>query len=91
MSKLRRQCATILYTVATTAACNRKKKILSSSTSNEIPFNRLVLKFKFGFKNCIKILFKCYIKYFQKGVPFCPWVEIRAKSKVVDLQLTLHF
>ena len=29
MSKLRRQCATILYTVATTAACNRKKKILS--------------------------------------------------------------
>ena len=29
MSKLRRQCATILYTVATTAACNRKMKILS--------------------------------------------------------------
>ena len=29
MSKLQRQCATILYTVATTAACNPKKKILS--------------------------------------------------------------
>ena len=68
-----------------------KRKYFPTSTSNEIPFNRLVLKSKFGFKNCIETLFKCYIKYFKKVFYFCPWVEIRAKSKVVDLQLTLHF